>query len=156
MPLGNFTIRADDLTGAQTLELLRLHLLGMHAASPPGSVFALDPIGLKRPEISVWTAWQESRVAGIGALKIHRENYGEVKSMRTHPDFLRRGVAAVLLDHVVAQARAHGLERLSLETGTGPYFEPALALYQGRGFVDGDAFAGYPSTPFNRFMHLRL
>jgi len=151
-----FTIRDDDLGGAQTQDLLRLHLREAHANSPPGSVFALDLSGLKRPDIAVWTAWHGARIAGIGALRTHAGNYGEVKSMRTHPDFLRRGVAATLLGHIVAQARARGLARLSLETGTGPAFEPALALYRSRGFVDGDAFADYPRTAFNRFLHLRL
>jgi putative acetyltransferase len=153
---GQFDIRADDLTGTATQDLLRLHLQGMHANSPPGSVFALDLSGLKRPDIAVWSAWRDDRIAGIGALKTHPGNYGEVKSMRTHPEFLRRGVAAMLLGHIVAQARARGLARLSLETGTGPAFEPALALYRSRGFVDGDAFADYPQTAFNRFLELRL
>jgi putative acetyltransferase len=76
--------------------------------------------------------------------------------MRTHPDFLRRGVAATLLGHIVAQARARGLVRLSLETGSGPAFEPALALYRAHGFADGEAFADYPQTAFNRFLHLPL
>lgn len=151
-----FIIRDDDLSGAQTRELLRLHLQGMHANSPPGSVFALDLSGLKRPDISVWTAWHGARIAGIGALRTYPGALGEIKSMRTHPDFLRRGVAAMLLGHIVGQARARGLARLSLETGTGPAFEPALALYRAHGFLDGDAFADYPQTAFNRFLHLRL
>jgi putative acetyltransferase len=153
---GQFDIRADDLTGTATQDLLRLHLQGMHANSPPGSVFALDLSGLKRPDIAVWSAWHDDRIAGIGALKRHPGAFGEVKSMRTHPDFLRRGVAGALLDRIIAEARALGLARLSLETGTGPAFEPALNLYRKRGFVDGAAFADYPATAFNRFLHLRL
>jgi putative acetyltransferase len=149
-------IRADDLTGAETRDLLRLHLEGMHANSPPGSVFALDLDGLRRPGITAWTAWEGGRIAGIGALKRHGAEFGEVKSMRTHPDFLRRGIASALLARIIAEARALGLARLSLETGTGPAFEPALALYRQRGFVEGEAFADYPVTAFNRFLHLRL
>ncbi len=76
--------------------------------------------------------------------------------MRTHPDYLRRGVAAALLEHIIAQARQLGLTRLSLETGSGPAFEPALALYRRRGFADGDAFADYERSTFNQFLHLRL
>jgi putative acetyltransferase len=76
--------------------------------------------------------------------------------MRTHPDFLRRGVAATLLEHIIGVARARGMVRLSLETGGGPYFEPALALYRERGFVGGEAFADYTRSPFNQFLHLPL
>lgn len=77
--------------------------------------------------------------------------------MRTHPHFLRQGVAAQLLEHIICAAQDRGMVRLSLETGSGPLFEPAVALYRRRGFVDGPAFADYPSdSPFNQFLHLEL
>lgn len=76
--------------------------------------------------------------------------------MRTHPDWLRQGVATGLLEHVIAEARASGIRQLSLETGSGPAFEPALALYRRRGFANGEAFGGYEASPFNQFLHLDL
>jgi putative acetyltransferase len=151
-----FEIQVDDLSGEQTRSLLALHLAGMHVSSPPGSVFALDLSGLQVPEVTVWTAWQAGRVAGVAALKQLSATTGEIKSMRTHPDFLRRGVAAALLDHIVAEADGLGLRRLSLETGSGPAFEPALALYRRRGFREGSAFADYEKSAFNQFFHLAL
>lgn len=153
---GRLHIREDDLEGTPTRNLLRLHLSGMHASSPPGSVFALDLSGLKAPGVTVWSAWVDGSIAGIGALKALGPLHGEVKSMRTHPDFLRRGVAAAILEHIIGAARARGMRRLSLETGSGPAFEPALALYRKRGFVDGEAFADYVRSPFNQFLHLDL
>jgi len=48
-------IRKDDLSGEATRALLALHLKGMHANSPPGSVFALDLSGLQVPEVTVCT-----------------------------------------------------------------------------------------------------
>jgi putative acetyltransferase len=156
MPASRLEIREDDLSGDQTLELLRLHLQGMQSSSPPGSVFALDLSGLKAAGVSVWTAWIGDAVAGIGALRDLGDRTGELKSMRTHPAFLRRGVASALLEHIVSVARERGMTRLSLETGSGPAFEPALALYRRRGFVDGEAFAQYRRSPFNQFLHLQL
>ena len=76
--------------------------------------------------------------------------------MRTHPAFLRRGVAAALLEHIIDAAKVKGMKRLSLETGSGSYFEAALSLYRRRGFVDGDEFADYKRTAFNQFLHLNL
>jgi putative acetyltransferase len=151
-----FEIRVDDLTSEATRALLALHLAGMHANSPPGHVFALDLSGLQTPDITVWTVQRGGAVAGIGALKTLPDRTGELKSMRTHPDHLRMGVAALLLDHIVNVAGTHRLSRLSLETGRGPAFEPALALYRKRGFVDGPAFADYEPTAFNQFLHLEL
>ncbi|WP_244432644.1 GNAT family N-acetyltransferase [Desulfocurvibacter africanus] len=128
----------------------------MHASSPPGHVFALDLSGLKAPGVTVWSAWVGDAIAGIGALKSLGDGTGEIKSMRTHPAFLRRGVGNALLDHIMAAARARGMTRLSLETGSGPAFEPALALYRMRGFIDGEAFGDYKRSAFNQFLHLPL
>jgi putative acetyltransferase len=106
--------------------------------------------------VTVWSAWRDGEIVGIGALKELGGDHAELKSMRTHPDHLRKGVAAVLLEHILAEANARGLKRLSLETGSGPSFEPALALYRRRGFVNGEAFSDYRSGPFNQFLHLSL
>lgn len=152
-----FAIRQDDLTGDQTRRLLRLHLAGMHASSPgPEHVFALDISALQAPGVTVWTAWTGDLIAGIGALKDLGDRTGEVKSMRTHPEFLRRGIGAAILEHIIGEARARGMQRLSLETGSGPAFEPALALYRKRGFVDGVPFGDYVRSTFNQFLHLTL
>ena len=149
-------IRDDDLSGDAPRRLLALHLQGMRETSPPGHVFALDLAGLAGPEVSVWSAWDGETVVAIGALKQLGGGAAEVKSMRTHLDHLRRGAAAQLLDHIIAEARRRGLSRLSLETGRGPAFDPALALYRKRGFRNGEAFAGYESSAFNQFLHLEL
>ena len=149
-------IRQDDLSDAASQALLRLHLSGMHANSPPGHVFALDLSGLKAPDVTVWSVWDGEEICGIGALKQLDQEVGEVKSMRTHPDHLRRGVAAALLERIIEAARSRGLRTLSLETGSGPAFEPALALYRRQGFVDGEAFGDYVRSDFNQFLHLDL
>lgn len=149
-------IRVDDLSNRQTLDLVRLHLEEMHANSPPGSVFALDLTDLQAAGVTVWTAWIGDSVAGIGALRDLGDATGEVKSMRTNPSFLRQGVAAAILEHIIGVARSRGMTRLSLETGSGDSFEPALALYRQRGFVDGEAFADYKRSSFNQFLHLSL
>jgi len=156
MPIRQWDVRVDDLSSRATRDLLRLHLEGMHAHSPPGSVFALDFTGLMAPDVTVWTVWSDGKIAGMGALKDLGDRAGELKSMRTHPDFLRCGVASALLEHIIAVARTRGMVRLSLETGSGAHFEPALSLYRRRGFVDGEAFADYRRSAFNQFLHLTL
>jgi len=146
----------DDLSGDAVRALLRYHLEQMHANSPPGSVFAFDIDRLRASDVTFWSAWNGASVAGFGALKALGGEAGEIKSMRTSPEFLRQGVAAALLDHIIGVARARGYVRLSLETGSGSAFEPALALYRRRGFADGDAFGEYTRSDFNQFLHLTL
>ncbi len=151
-----FEIRIDDLAGEQARGLLAIHLAGMHANSPPDHVRALDLSGLQIAEVTVWSAWHDHRIAAIGASKMLTDGNAEVKSMRTHVDFLRMGAGATLLETIIAAARARGVRRLSLETGSGPAFEPALALYYRRGFINGAAFADYEPSDFNQFLHLDL
>ena len=149
MKLGDF---GDD----RVKELLIRHLEGMHANSPPGHVFALDWSGLQKPEISFYALWEGEDLLGFGALKELEPRAGEIKSMRTADAHLRKGVAATILDHIIAEARQRGHTRLSLETGSGPAFEPALKLYRKYGFVEGGAFGDYEKSPFNQFLHLEL
>ena len=145
-----------DFEDPQVLALLRVHLDGMHANTPPEHIHALDLSGLKAPEISFHAAWEGPALLGFGALKALDASSGEIKSMRTHGGHLRKGVAGALLDHLVALARTRGYVRVSLETGTGPDFEPALALYRRFGFVNGGPFGAYEASAFNQFLHLEL
>jgi putative acetyltransferase len=145
-----------DFEDAQLLALLRLHLAGMHANSPPGSNNAFDLSGLKAPDISVYTAWRDGTLLGMAALKELDGATGEVKSMRTDPAHLREGVAKALLDHILSVANERGYRRLSLETGSGEAFVPAITLYRKNGFVNGEAFGRYEVTSFNQFLHLDL
>ena len=151
-----FAITAGDFSDTRVKALLTRHLEGMHANSPPGHVFALDWSGLQKPEISFYTLWEGEDLLGFGALKELEPGSGEIKSMRTADAHLRRGVATRILDHILTEARRRGYRRLSLETGSGPAFEPAIALYRTRGFLNGDAFGDYEQSRFNQFLHLEL
>jgi len=149
-------IRPGDFDDDRVKALLTRHLQGMHANTPPGHVFALDWSGLQRPEISFYALWEGEELLGVGALKALESRAGEIKSMRTADAHLRRGVGATILEHIIAEARRRGYTRLSLETGSGPAFEPAVTLYRKYGFTEGGAFDGYEKSPFNQFLHLDL
>lgn len=149
-------IRPAMLDDPQVRALLARHLAGMHENSPPEAVFALDLSGLQSPDITLLSVWDGDALMSIGALKEHGPHLAEVKSMRTADAHLRKGAAAALLDHLIALAGTRGYRRLSLETGSGDAFEPALALYRRRGFVNGPAFGDYVGSEFNQFLHLDL
>jgi len=145
-------VRAGGLDHPATATLLTAHLADMQASSPPGSVYALDLRGLARPDIAFFTAWDGEALLGCGALRTLGDRDGEVKSMRTDRDARGRGVAQAILDRIVAEARAAGLTRLLLETGTGAMFDAAHRLYARNGFVPCAAFGDYVATDFNRFL----
>src|SRR5574341_424317 len=141
-------IKLADFEDDRVKVLLTRHLQGMHANSPPGHVFALDWSALQQPEISFYALWEGDELLGFGALKELGPRAGEIKSMRTADAHLRKGVGARILDHIVAEAGRRGYTRLSLETGSGAAFDPALELYRKYGFTDGGAFDGYEKSPF--------
>lgn len=146
----------DDLTDTRVQALVRFHRQAMRDGSPPEHSFALDLDGLRASDMTLWSAWIGDSVAGIGALRQLDPGHGEIKSMRTAPEQLRTGVGAALLRHMLAVARARGYRRVSLETGSGSLFEPALAFYRRFGFVPCDAFGDYAPSAFNQFFTLEL
>jgi putative acetyltransferase len=149
-------IKIDALTGSEIHELLQEHLRNMRQISPPESVHALDLEGLRQPDITFWTVWENGELLGCGALKELDAQHGEIKSMRTAALHLRKGVATKLLTHILAEAKRRGYSRLSLETGSMAAFEPARQLYAGFGFTYCAPFADYVADPNSVFMTREL
>lgn len=149
-------IERDDLSRPEVAALVDYHLREMHAHSPACHVFALDSSGLRHPDVTVWTVWDGGDLLGMGAMKRLDDSHGELKSMRTAPGALRRGVARAVLDHMIDEGRARSYRRLSLETGCTPPFEAAHALYRAAGFVETGPFADYTDTSFSRYFALDL
>ena len=149
-------VREGGLDTIEVRNLLTLHLRSMAAHSPPESIHALPLEELARPEISFWSAWSHGRLAGCGALKALGPRHGEIKAMRTAEEFLRQGVAAAILEHIVEVALHRGYERVSLETGSAAAFRPAQQLYLKHGFGYSEPFADYAPDPFSVFMERLL
>ena len=149
-------IERDDLLGAEVRALLGEHLTSMYSLSPPESVHALGLDGLKSPDVTFWTVWEGDVLMGCGALKEHDATHGEVKSMRTPAKLRRRGAGRAVLTHILAEARARGYTRLSLETGSMEEFKPARRLYESFGFSYCGPFAPYKEDPYSTFMTLEL
>ena len=149
-------IRIDDLRGSAIAALLQAHLQAMYDYSPPESVHALDLEALRQPSITFWTAWDGDGLMGCGALRQLTPNHAELKSMRTAEGYLRKGVARALLRHIEAAARAKGMQRISLETGTADAFMPAQRLYASEGFIECEPFADYAPDRHSMFMTKEL
>lgn len=149
-------IRPGSLDDAQVQALLRLRRDEALGSTPRENAHALDLDGLRAADVSFWTALDGEMLLGIAVLRWLGATHVEVKSMRTAPGQQRRGVARALLAHLLAEARASGATRVSLETGTAPDYDAANRLYEAAGFVDGPVFGGYPESRHNRFMTVAL
>ena len=154
--MDDFAIRTDDLTDPQVLALLDYHLAEMARVSPPDGVNALPVDGLKDPDVTFYTLWLGDELAGFGALKRVADGHAELKSMRTAPAFLRRGVGEAILRHLIEAARDYGYQQLSLETGRTTDYNAARGLYRKYGFVDCPPFADYRDDGFSQCMTRRL
>lgn len=158
MDPARITIAKDDLTGADIEALVRAHKAEMLTVSPWDSSHALLLDGLRDPAITLWRAEVEGVLAAIGALKRLSRTDGEIKSMHTAKAYRGRGLrlGARLLATILDAARAEGLTRLSLETGTQQLFAPAWALYTRHGFAPCGPFGSYVEDPNSRFFTLAL
>lgn len=146
----------DDLKGPEIAALLTEHLEDMRATSPPESVHALDLDGLRQPNIRFWTLWDGRNLAGCGALKWLDAEHAEIKSMRTAATYKQQGIASRVLQHLINDAKAAGVQRLSLETGSMAFFQPARNLYAKFGFELCGPFADYVLDPNSLFMTKKL
>jgi len=149
-------VKPDDPRRDDVVALLLEHLDDMRATSPPESIHALDVDALADPRIVFVTARDGDELLGCGALKELSADHGEVKSMRTTDAARGRGIAASVLAWLLAEARARGMGRVSLETGTQDYFAAAHRLYLRHGFVDCEPFGDYTLDPHSRYLTIAL
>tara|TARA_R100001039_G_C1850488_1_gene110711 strand:- start:1085 stop:1543 length:459 start_codon:yes stop_codon:yes gene_type:complete len=145
-------IKPDNLNSPQVIALIHEHLAAMEPTAPSESRHALDLSGLRGPDISVWALWDDDTLAGIGALKRLSADHVEIKSMKTAQPYLRQGVAARILTHIIHEAKQAGYKQVSLETGSMVFFEPARKLYANFGFGECGPFGGYVDDPNSLFM----
>jgi len=149
-------IRLDDLSGPEIAAFLGEHLDDMKSVSPPESLHAFTLEGLREPTVTVWTAWNGAELIGCGAIHELDAMHAEMKSMRTSVEWRGQGVAAKLLAYMLNEARRRGYRRVSLETGSMAFFEPARRFYLKHGFVYCESFAPYGKDPNSVFMTMEL
>jgi putative acetyltransferase len=144
------------LDDPRVVALLQIHMTRALRETARGSGHALDVAGLRAPGVTFWSAWEEDAVVGVGALRRLSAEHGEIKSMHTAEAARGRGVGSAMVRHIIAAARAMGMTRLSLETGSWDYFLPARALYARHGFVECGPFGDYWEDPNSVFMTMKL
>jgi len=136
------------------VEGLNAHLLPL---SPPEFQFKMTVEQMAGPDMTVFVARDEDgKAVGCGALKMHGDGVGEVKRMFTLPEIRGKRVGSVLVYAIVDLAKAKGISRLVLETGTGPGFAGAWRLYENSGFTRCGVVLDYPESEYSAFFEKRL
>ncbi|HCI46802.1 MAG TPA: GNAT family N-acetyltransferase [Rhodospirillaceae bacterium] len=150
--MSSILIAPDDPARADITALLEVHAAFALEESPPDTCHFLDVAGLKTPDITFWSARDGETLLGVVALKALDDRSGEVKSMHVAAAHRGKGMAGVILNHLIEQARLKAMTRLSLETGSQDGFAPARALYARHGFAFCEPFADYRLDPSSVFM----
>lgn len=154
--MARFEIAEDDPRAEDVRTLLGRHMSFARATTRPEDVFALEVDELVDPAVTFFSLRADDAVLGVGALKRLDGAHAEVKSMHTAEEARGRGVGRALVDHLIGVARERGYRRVSLETGSGPAFEPARRLYASAGFEPCAAFGDYRQSPNSAYMTLEL
>ena len=119
--------------------------------------FQLTVEQMADPTVTLFVARDDdARAVGMGALKDHGGAVGEVKRMFTRPEVRGKRVGSELLRRIEGLARERAMNRLVLETGEAPGFEPAYRIYERGGFKVCGAVLDYPDSGHSRFYEKNL
>ena len=146
------TITKESPLSADLALLMQRHTEDMHADTPPESIHMMDASELAIPEVDFFVLRDAGKPLAMGAFKRLDAAHAEIKSMHVLTEARGRGLSRTMLDHLLEQANAAGLKRLSLETGVQPTFVAARALYYKAGFEDCPPFEGYTLDPNSLYM----
>ncbi len=132
--------------------LIETHLELMRASSPACSVHAMEADDLADAGAALFAVFENEVAVAMGALKVIEPRHGELKSMHVAATKRGHGLADLILEALLSEARSQSLNRVSLETGSRPVFEPAVRFYTRHGFEKCDPFLGYEEDPESIFM----
>lgn len=123
----------------QAGDLALVHALECASQPDPwgGQHFADE---LDNPVASVDLYWHRDQLAGFICCWLIAGEL-QVQNLATWPGMRRRGIAARLLEHVIARSRAAGLAAIWLEVRISN--APAIALYERFGFSACGTRRGY-------------
>jgi putative acetyltransferase len=142
----------DDVR--ELVRKLNDHLIPL---SPLEFQFKMTVEQMAEPHTTLFVARdQAGQAIGMGALKVHSADLGEVKRMFTDTSVRGQRIGSKLLEAVVELARTKHLRMLMLETGTGAGMAEAHRLYTRSGFKARGPFLDYPDSEWSAFFELPL
>jgi len=143
--------RPDSAVVVELIAELEAYLVPMY---PAESRHGYSVEKLLREGVAFFVMRSQAEVAGCGGVQLVSSAYGEVKRMYVRPAYRGQGLGRRMLDHLAAHTRAHGLDRLRLETGILQL--EAIRLYEGYGFHRIPPFGPYREDPLSRYYEKAL
>lgn len=134
---------ADDASRA-LVESLNAELSALYP-EPGANHFELDPEQVTGGRGAFLVVCRDGVPVGCGAVRVLDADTGELKRMYVSPDVRGTGLGRRLVAALEAEARALGVRRLVLETGTRQ--EAAIALYRATGFRPIPLYGEYRRSP---------
>ena len=137
-------------------QLLKKHFVELRSVSPKGSTHVLDIEGLQNKSIKFWSIYEHHKLIGCGALKFLDSNHGEFKSIRVADSFRKKGYGKKVISVLFEKSKELGVNKISVETGSGEFFLPARRLFKKFGFEECEPFGHYVNDSNSCYMSLEI
>ena len=137
-------------------QLLKKHFVELRSVSPKGSTHVLDIEGLQNKSIKFWSIYEHHKLIGCGALKFLDSNHGEFKSIRVADSFRKKGYGKKVISVLFEKSKELGINKISVETGSGEFFLPARRLFEEFGFEECEPFGHYVNDSNSCYMSLEI
>ena len=122
---------------------------------PAESNHLMDIDSLVQRDVRFFAAKVNGAFRACGAIKLHGQDYAEVKRVYVMPNTRGLGLGRRILARLEESARHEGITLMRLETGISQ--PEALGLFEASGFRRCSAFGGYPADdPYSVFMEKQL
>jgi putative acetyltransferase len=144
----------EDPRATDVVDLLQAHLNFAHETTPTEHIHALDIERLCQPGITFFTARQDGKLVGIGALNELTRSQAELKSMHVNQLVRGKGLGRAFLHYLLTVAGDRQYQWLGLETGTMDAFAPARHLYLSVGFTSCEPFGEYSVNDYSTCMSM--
>ena len=124
---------SSDRDAVVELHRIALDLLGVYAEdrSVDADLNHIEEVYLQSGDFMV--GFYDGRLVAMGALRRTRADRAEIKRMRVHPDYQRRGFGQAILDALEQRARELGYKELHLDTTVQQ--TAAQRFYEKNGYV---------------------
>jgi GNAT superfamily N-acetyltransferase len=127
----------DDRLAVRSLHDAALHAVDAHGGRGPWDDDLDDiPAVYLEPGGEFLVGCWEGQLVAMGGLRRIDDSSAEIKRMRVHPEFWRRGFALAILTQLESRARALGVTTVRLDTTERQ--TAAQALYRAHGYTEVD------------------